>query len=87
MCKEFNELMKKIKITVHRISTLSLLVKYKIIIHLFEKFFIKSEKQWLKNKNHLFSEFLQRVKKNIISINWIYIWNDMSTQKAMSMLN
>jgi len=62
MCKEFNELIKKTKITVHEISTSSSLVKHKIVICLFEKFITKSEKQWLENENYLFSEFLQRVR-------------------------
>jgi len=45
MCEEFNKLMKKTKITVHKISALSSLVKHKIVIHLFEKFIIKNEEQ------------------------------------------
>jgi len=45
MCKEFNKLMKKIKITVHKISALSSLMRHKIIICLFEKFITKDEKQ------------------------------------------
>ena len=44
-CKEFNKLMKKTRITVHETAALSSLVKHKIVIHLFEKFIIKSEKQ------------------------------------------
>ncbi len=54
--------MKKIKIIIYEISASSSLVKHKIIIHLFEKFITKSEKQWLKNENYLFSEFLQRIR-------------------------
>jgi len=54
--------MKKVEITVHKISALSSLMKHKIIIHLFERFITKNEKQQLKNKNYLFSEFLQRVR-------------------------
>jgi len=45
MCKEFNKLIKKIKTTVHEISALSLLVRHKIVIHLFEEFITKDEKQ------------------------------------------
>jgi len=60
--KEFNKFMKKTKITVHRISASSSLVEHKIIIHLFEKFITKNEKQWLENESYLSSEFLQRVK-------------------------
>jgi len=43
MCKEFDELMKKTRITVHEISALSSLVRHKIVIHLFERFITKSE--------------------------------------------
>jgi len=45
MCEEFNRFMKKTKITVHEISASSSLVRHKIVIHLFEKFIIKNEKQ------------------------------------------
>jgi len=62
MYEEFNELMKKTKITVYEMSASSSLVKHKIVICLFEKFIIKNEKQSLKNENYLSSEFLQRVR-------------------------
>jgi len=45
VCKEFNRLIKKIRITVYKISALSSLVKHKIVICLFEKFIIKDEEQ------------------------------------------
>jgi len=45
VCEEFNRFMKKIKIIIHEISALSSLMKHKIVIHLFEKFITKSEKQ------------------------------------------
>ncbi len=44
MCKEFDKLMKKTKITVHEISTLSSLMRHKIVICLFEEFITKNEK-------------------------------------------
>jgi len=44
MCEEFDKLIKEIKITVHRISTLNSLMKHKIIICLSEKFITKNEK-------------------------------------------
>jgi len=63
MCEKFNKLMRKTKTVIHDTSALnSSIMKYKIVIHLFEKYIIKNEKQWLKNKNYLFSEFLQRVR-------------------------
>ena len=62
VCKEFNKLMKKTKITIHEISTLNSLMRHKIIIHLSEKFITKDEEQCLENENYLFSEFLQRVR-------------------------
>jgi len=62
MCKEFDKLMKKIRITVYEISASNSLVEHKIIIHLFEKFITKNEKQWLENESYLSSEFLQRVR-------------------------
>ena len=40
----------------------SLIMKYKIVIYLFEEYITKNEKQWLKNENYLLSEFLQRVR-------------------------
>jgi len=43
MYKEFNRLMKKIKIIIHETSVLDSLVKHKIIIYLLEKFITKSE--------------------------------------------
>jgi len=44
MNEEFNRLMKKTRIIIYEISASSLLVRHKIVIHLFEKFIIKSEK-------------------------------------------
>jgi len=43
VCEEFNRLMKKIRIIIYEISALSLLVRHKIIIYLFERFIIKNE--------------------------------------------
>jgi len=54
--------MKKTRIIIYEISASNSLVKHKIVIYLFEKFIIKSEKQWLENESYLFSEFLQRVR-------------------------
>jgi len=45
MCKKFNKLMKKTKITVYEISASNSLVKHKIVICLFERFIIKNEEQ------------------------------------------
>jgi len=45
MYKEFNKLIKKTKTAVYSISTLnSLIMRYKIIIYLSEKYIIKNEK-------------------------------------------
>jgi len=41
--KKFNKLIKKTKITVHDTLALNLLVKYKIVIYLFEKYITKNE--------------------------------------------
>ncbi len=43
MCKEFNKLMKKIKIIIHEVSALSSLIEHKIVIYLFEKFITRNE--------------------------------------------
>jgi len=93
MCEEFNKLIKKIRIIIHRISALSSLVEHKIVICLFEKFITRSKEQWLENESYLLSEFLQRVKaiesqlQEKMSIDWIYIQNDMLAQKVTSTLN
>jgi len=46
MCEKFNKLMRKTKTVIHDTSALnSSIMKYKIVIHLFEKYIIKNEKQ------------------------------------------
>jgi len=60
--KKFNKLIKKIKTVNYSASALNLLVKHKIVICLLREYITKNEKQWLKNENYLFSEFLQRVR-------------------------
>jgi len=45
VCKEFNRLMKKIKIIIYEILASNSLVRHKIVICLFEKFIIRDEKQ------------------------------------------
>jgi len=45
VCEEFNKFMKKTRITIHKISASSSVMRYKIVIHLFEKFIIKDEEQ------------------------------------------
>jgi len=63
MCEKFNKFIKNIKIVIHNVSASnSQTVKHKIVICLFEKYITKDEKQWLKNENYLFSEFLQRIR-------------------------
>jgi len=62
MCEKFNKLIRETQIMIHKISVLSSLVRHKIVIHLFEKFITKNEKQWLENESYLFSEFLQRIR-------------------------
>jgi len=62
MYKEFNELMKKIRIIICEISASNSLVRHKIIIHLLREFITKNEEQWLENENYLLSEFLWRIR-------------------------
>jgi len=45
MYEKFNKFIKKIRITIHNTSTLSLSMKHKIVIYLFEKYITKNEKQ------------------------------------------
>jgi len=62
-CKKFNKLIKNTKTVICNTSASDFLTtEYKIIIHLSVKYITKNEKQWLKNENYLFSEFLQRVR-------------------------
>ncbi len=63
MCEKFNRFIKNTRTVICNTSaTNHLTIEHKIVICLFVRYIIKSEKQWLENESYLFSDFLQWVK-------------------------
>ncbi len=87
MCKKFDKLMKNVRTMIHNTSaSKSLTIKHKIVIHLFVKYIIKNEEQWLKNKNYLLSDFLQwvRAAESILQKKYNQYWSNLHSEQHVS---